>query len=85
MDKKTDIIYSLDFGEKQMIVTKSFDPFILFLEKILIKCFFYDIQKAIITIAQGFEEGFIKEAKKDELLKFFLKKQKCFCKLKFKR
>lgn len=75
--QKTDIIYSLDFGEKQMLVTKSFD--FIFRENPVLQCSsMADIQKAIITIAQGFEEGFIKKAKKDELVKVLSKKAKMF-------
>lgn len=72
-----DIIYSLDFGEKQMLVTKSFE--FIFRENPILKCSsMADIQKAIITIAQGFEEGFIKKAKKDELVKILFEKAKMF-------
>lgn len=75
--QKTDIIYSLDFGEKQMLVTKSFD--FIFRENPVFQCSsMADIQKAIITIAQGFEEGFIKKAKKDELIKVLSEKAKMF-------
>jgi hypothetical protein len=75
--QKTDIIYSLDFGEKQMLVTKSFD--FIFRENPVLQCSsMADIQKAIITIAQGFEEGFIKKAKKDELIKILSEKAKMF-------
>lgn len=75
--QKTDIIYSLDFGEKQMLVTKSFD--FIFRENPVLQCSsMADIQKAIITIAQGFEEGFIKKAKKDELIKVLSEKAKMF-------
>ena len=72
-----DIIYSLDFGEKQMLVTKSFD--FIFRENPVLQCSsMADIQKAIITIAQGFKEGFIKKAKKDELIKVLSEKAKMF-------
>ena len=75
--QKQDIIYSLDFGEKQMLVTKSFD--FIFRENPILKCSsLIDIQKAVITIAQGFEEGFIKEAKKNELIKVLSEKAKMF-------
>lgn len=75
--QKQDIIYSLDFGEKQMLVTKSFD--FIFRENPVLQCSsMADIQKAIITIAQGFEEGFIKKAKKDELIKVLSEKAKIF-------
>lgn len=75
--QKQDIIYSLDFGEKQMLVTKSFD--FIFRENPVLQCSsMADIQKAIITIAQGFEEGFIKKAKKDELIKVLSEKAKMF-------
>lgn len=75
--QKTDIIYSLDFGEKQMLVTKSFD--FIFRENPVLQCSsMADIQKAIVTIAQGFEEGFIKKAKKDELVKVLSEKAKMF-------
>lgn len=75
--QKQDIIYSLDFGEKQMLVTKSFD--FIFRENPIFQCSsMADVQKAIITIAQGFEEGFIKKAKKDELIKVLSKKAKMF-------
>lgn len=75
--QKTDIIYSLDFGEKQMLVTKSFD--FIFRENPVLQCSsMADIQKAIVTIAQGFEEGFIKKAKKDELIKVLSEKAKMF-------
>ena len=75
--QKQDIIYSLDFGEKQMLVTKSFD--FIFRENPVLKCSsMADIQKAIITIAKGFEEGFIKKAKKDELIKVLSEKAKMF-------
>ena len=75
--QKQDIIYSLDFGEKQMLVTKSFD--FIFRENPVLQCSsMVDIQKAIITIAQGFEEGFIKKAKKDELIKVLSEKAKMF-------
>lgn len=75
--QKQDIIYSLDFGEKQMLVTKSFD--FIFRENPVLQCSsMADIQKAIITIAQGFEEGFIKKTKKDELIKILSEKAKMF-------
>lgn len=75
--QKQDIIYSLDFGEKQMLVTKSLD--FVFRENPIFKCSsMADIQKAIITIAQGFEEGFIKKTKKDELIKILSEKAKMF-------
>ena len=75
--QKQDIIYSLDFGEKQMLVTKSFD--FIFRENPVLQCSsMADIQKAIITIAQGFEEGFIKKAKKDELIRVLSEKAKMF-------
>lgn len=75
--QKQDIIYSLDFGEKQMLVTKSFD--FIFRENPVLQCSsMADIQKAIIAIAQGFEEGFIKKAKKDELIKVLSEKAKMF-------
>ena len=75
--QKTDIIYSLDFGEKQMLVTKSFD--FIFRENPVLQCSsMADIQKAIITIAKGFEEGFIKKSKKDELVKVLSEKAKIF-------
>ena len=75
--QKTDIIYSLDFGEKQMLVTKSFD--FIFRENPVLQCSsMADIQKAIITIAQGFEEGFIKKAKKDEFIEVLSEKAKMF-------
>ena len=35
-----------------------------------------DIQKAIISISLGYKEGFIKENKKDELLKIIEAKKK---------
>ena len=75
--QKQDIIYSLNFGEKQMLVTKSFD--FIFRENPVLQCSsMADIQKAIITIAQGFEEGFIKKAKRDELIKVLSEKAKMF-------
>lgn len=75
--QKQDIIYSLDFGEKQMLITKSFD--FIFRENPVLQCSsMADIQKAIITIAQGFEEGFIKKTKKDELIKVLSEKAKMF-------
>lgn len=75
--QKQDIIYSLDFGEKQMLVTKSFD--FIFRENPVLQCSsMADIQKAIITIAQGFKEGFIKKTKKDELIKVLSEKAKIF-------
>lgn len=75
--QKQDIIYNLDFGEKQMLVTKSLD--FVFRENPIFKCSsMADIQKAIITIAQGFEEGFIKKTKKDELIKILSEKAKMF-------
>lgn len=73
--QKQDIIYKLDFGEKQMLVTKSFD--FIFRENPILKCSsLQDIQKSIITIAKGFEEGFIKESKKNELIKVIQEKAK---------
>ena len=60
-----------------MLVTKSFD--FIFRENPVLQCSsMADIQKAIITIAQGFEEGFIKKAKKDELIKVLSEKAKMF-------
>lgn len=75
--QKQDIIYSLDFGEKQMLITKSFD--FIFRENPIFQCSsLQDVQKALITIAQGFEEGFIKKTKKNELVKILSERAKMF-------
>ena len=73
--QKQDIIYSLDFGEQQMLVTKSFE--FVFRENPIFNCTsLVDLQKAIITVAKGVEEGFIKEAKKNEFIKILSEKAK---------
>lgn len=72
-----DIIYSLDFGEKQMLVTKSFD-FIFRENPIFNLTSMQDIQKAICTLAQGVEEGFIKEDRKKDFLNIINEKVKIF-------
>ena len=73
--QKQDILYSLDFGEKQMLVTKSLD--FVFRENPIFKITsMQDIQKAICVLAQGVEEGFIKESMKSKLLKAIEEKVK---------
>jgi len=75
--QKTDIIYSLNFGEKQLLVTKAFD--FVFRENPIFNCTsLEEIQKALITVAQGVEEGFIKESKKNEFVKILQEKAKLF-------
>ena len=58
-----------------MLVTKSFE--FVFRENPIFNCTsLVDLQKAIITVAKGVEEGFIKEAKKNEFIKILSEKAK---------
>lgn len=73
--KKEDFILNLDLGEKQLLVTKSFD-FVFRDNPIFNLSSLEDIQKAICSLAQGYKEGFINEKKKKELLKVICEKAK---------
>ena len=73
--QNVDIILNLEFGEKQLLVTKSFD-FIFRDNPIFNLASLEDVQKALCTLAQGFQEGFIKENKKNELVKVICEKAK---------
>lgn len=72
--KKEDFILNLCFGEKQLLVTKSFD--FIFRDNPVFQCnSLEDIQKSILYVANGVEEGFISESKKNEFLKIIKEKR----------
>lgn len=74
---KEDIIFKLNFGEKQLLITKGLD-FVFRENPIFSVNSIEDVQKAICTIAQGFKEGFIKKDRKEDLIKIIKEKAKQF-------
>lgn len=65
---KTDYILNLNVGENQVLVDTNLE-FHIRENNIFKKSSIQDIQKAICVLAQGYKEGFIKEDRKEELLK----------------
>lgn len=72
---KTDYIYKLDVGEKTVLIDSNFN-FHYKDNPIFNVSSMEEVRKAICTLAQGYKEGFIKENKKDELIKQIQEKAK---------
>lgn len=74
---KIDYILNLNVGEQQILVDNDCNFHIR--ENPLLKASsLQDIQKAICVLAQGYKEGFIKEDKKEELIKIIKSKTNQF-------
>lgn len=65
---RTDYILNLNVGTRQVLVDSNLE-FHIRQNPVFKASSIEDIQKAICVLAQGYQEGFVKESKKQELLK----------------